>query len=329
MKKKKILVLIVLFMVILTSGCTRYLSDSNHKRVVNKVTGQSLTSNILCLPKDKDLLKIYEKNSKNLKVNYDKLKPCKDFKPSQVKYSGLWDGIFVKPLAYILIKMGNFVKNYGLSVIIIGALIRIILIPFTKKSMMQSENMKKAQPEIQRLQKKYGNSKDQAATIQMSNEMMAIYKKYNINPASGCIISFIQLPILLAFYEAINRVPAIFEDSFLTLQLGTTPSFGIRSGNYLYLVLILLIISTTYFSFKYSMNSSTGNQDQDKQMQTMMKFMIVFISIASLSLPTALALYWIISNIFMVVQNFYIKSKLGKDEIKVVIKDKKEKKKGK
>jgi len=332
MKKNKILVVIVAVFLLLASGCTRYMSDSNHKRVVNEVTGQALTSNILCLPSDKALLKKYEKNKSYLDVDYKKLKPCKDFKLNQVKYNSLWESVFVKPLAYILIKTGNLVKNYGLSVVIIGAIIRLILLPFTKKSLMQSENMKKANPEIQRIQKKYGNSKDQAAAMQMSSEMMAVYKKYDINPASGCIIALIQLPILFAFLEAINRVPAIFEDSFLTLQLGTTPSFGIKSGNLLYIVLVLLIILTTYFSYKYSMNTTTGNEEQDKQMGMMMKFMIIFISIASLSLPTALALYWIISNFLTIVQNIFIRGKLNKNEIKVVIKDKKEKtnkKKGK
>lgn len=332
-KTKKILAVFLLAIVLSCStGCTKYLSDSHHKRIINKVTGQALTSNILCKPTDKNLVRIYEKNEKNLDVNYKNLKPCKNFKPNQVKYNGLWESVFVKPLAFIIIKIGNLVKNYGLSVMIVGAIIRIILIPFTKKSMMQSENMKKANPEIQRIQKKYGNSKDPQASMQMSSEMMAIYKKYNINPASGCLIAFIQLPILFAFLEAINRVPAIFEDTFLTLQLGTTPSYGLHNGNFLYLVLVGLIIISTYFSYKYSMNTSTGNSDQDNQMKLMMKFMILFISIASLSLPTALALYWIVSNIFMIVQNYYIKRQLNTNEVKVVIKDKNSKdskKKGK
>ena len=337
MKRFKKIIAVFLLAIVLScsTGCTKYLSDSHNKRVTNKLTGQALTSNILCKPTDKNLLRIYEKNIKNLDVDYKKLKPCKDFKPNQVKYKGLWESVFVKPLAFIIIKIGNLVKNYGLSVMLVGALIRILLIPFTKKSMMQSENMKKANPEIQRIQKKYGNSKDQQDAMQMSSEMMAVYKKYNINPASGCLVALIQLPILFAFLEAINRVPAIFEDKFLTLQLGTTPSYGLHNGNFMYLLLVALIIISTYFSYKYSMNSSTGNADQDNQMQMMMKFMIVFIGIASLSLPTALALYWIVSNVFMIVQNYYIKRQLKEKEVKVVIKDKnnnknkKEKKKGK
>ena len=314
MKKKKLLVVILTVLILLSSGCTKYLSDGNKKRITNETTGQAITSNILCLPESEELLNIYKDNKDRLAVDYESLKNCKEFTPSDVKYAGLWETIFVKPLAWILIKVGLFVNNYGLSVMIIGIIIRLILMPFTAKSLKQSQNMRKAQPELQRIQKKYENSKDnQAQAMAMSQEMMAVYKKYNVNPASGCIIAFIQLPILLAFLEAINRVPAIFEGSFLSLQLGTNPSVGIRNGNYLYIVLILLIIVTTYFSYKNSMSASSGNVEQDKQMGMMMKFMIIFISIASLSLPTALALYWIVSNGFMMIQNFLIKRSLDEN----------------
>lgn len=314
MKKNKKLAVLLLTLIVLSTGCTKYLSDGDKKKIINEVTGQSLTSNILCLPEDEDLLKIYEENKENMDVDYEGLNPCPEYKPSDVKYNNLWETLFVKPLAYIIIKLGVFVSNYGLAVIILGLLIRLILFPFTKKTMMQSENMKKAQPELQAIQRKYGNAKDQATAMQMSQELMMVYKKYNISPASGCLVPLIQHPILLAFLEAINRVPAIFEGNFLTLQLGTSPFVGIKNGNYLYILLIILIVATTYFSYKNTMNTSTGNKEQDKQMEMTMKFMIVFISVASLSLPTALALYWIVSNGFMILQTLILKR--DKDEHK-------------
>lgn len=309
--KKKYLVIILAILIVFSSGCTKYLSNGK-ERVVNELTGQTVTSNILCLPEDKDLVKIYEKNKKKLDVDYDSLSKCEKFKPSDLKYKSLWESVFIKPLAWLIIKIGVLVKNYGLSVMIVGALIRIILIPFTKKSLSQSENMKKAQPELNAIQKKYENAKDQNSQMMMSQEMMMVYKKYNMNPASGCIIAFIQLPILFAFLEAINRIPAVFEGYFLGLQLGTSPFVGIKQGNYMYILLILLIIGSTYFSYKNSMMTGTGNSEQDKQTNMMMKFMIIFISIASFSLPTALALYWIVSNLFMIVQNMFIKKNSDK-----------------
>lgn len=309
MKKKKSLVIVLLALVLLCSGCTKYLSDSDRKPIKNEETGQTVTSNILCLPESDNLNNIYKDNKNNLQVDYDSLKPCKEYSPSDIKYTGLWETIFIKPLAWLIIKVGLFFNNYGLSVMFWGIVIRLLLVPFTKKSMMQSENMKKAQNEINNIQKKYGNMQgaDRNTQMMMSQEMMMAYKKYGVSPASGCVTAFIQLPILLAFLEAINRVPAIFEGELLTLQLGTSPSMGISHGNYLYIVLILLIISTTYFSFKITMSQSSGNTDQDKQMKNMMIFMIAFISLASLSLPTALALYWIVSNLFMMIQNMIIK----------------------
>jgi len=315
MKKNKKLVVILLALLVMLTGCTKYLSDDDKKRITNEVTGQALTSNILCLPEDEELLKIYEENKDNMDVDYDSLKPCSEYSPGDLKYNGLWEALFIKPLAYIIIKLGALVNNYGLAVIILGILIRLILLPFTKKTTMQSENMKKAQPELQAIQRKYGNAQDQASAMAMSQEMMMVYKKYDINPAGGCLVAFIQIPVLFAFLEAINRVPAIFEGTFLTLQLGTSPFVGIKDGNLWYIILIVLIILTTYFSYKYSMSSSgTGNPEQDKQMQYMMKFMIVFIALASFSLPTALALYWIVSNGFMILQNYIIKSIVAKDK---------------
>ena len=306
MKKKKIIIILMLFLAL--TGCTKYLSDDNNKRITNEKTGQSLTSNILCKPKDKELISIYEKYSDNMEVNIKKLPECNKMKIyDKNNYNGLWVQLFVRPLAYLIIKLGLLVKNYGLSVMLVGLTLRLILMPFSAKTVKQSENMKKAQPEIERLERKYKDKTDSESMMQKSQETMLIYKKYNINPVGGCLVSFIQLPLFFAFLEAINRVPAIFEENLLTLQLGTTPLIGIKSGNYWYIILIALIILTTWLSFKFSM--ATGNSEQQKQMQFMTTFMLIFISIASFSLPTAIALYWVVTNGFSVIQTLVLKKR--------------------
>ena len=302
--KKIILIFIACFCL---TGCTKYISDDNNKRIINEETGQSLPSNILCKPTTSELDKIYDKYKDKLEVDLDKLPECENLKYyDSNNYNGLWVQLIVMPLAWLIIKIGNFLGNYGLSVMAVGLLIRIILIPFTRKTIKQSENMKKAQPEMERLEKKYANKNDQESLMMKSQEMMMIYKKYNISPFGSCLISFIQLPLFFGFLEAINRIPAIFEGDLGAYQLGTTPLIGIKSGNYFYIVLILLIILTTYLSFKFSM-SSMGNATQQKQMKMMTGFMLVFISIASFSLPTAIALYWVVTNGFSVVQNLIMK----------------------
>lgn len=315
MKKLK-KIIIVFLLVFLLTGCTKQLvvektNDNGKKtKVVVKydegknATGQSLTKNILCKPTDKDLNNIYKKNG----VDTDKLVNCNNFSPSLKSSEGLWDNVFIKPLAWVILKLGYLVKNFGLAVILAGLVIRLILYPVTKKSAMQSENLKKAQPELQKLEKKYANkADDQQAMIQKSQEMMAIYKKYNISLFSGCIIAFIQFPLFIAFLEAINRTPAIFEGNFLGLQLGTTPWFALSQGNFWYIILPILVFIVTFFSFKFTKNDVTDNTNPAAaSTKMMMNVMVVVITISSFQLSTAIGLYWITSSLFTVIQNLLV-----------------------
>ena len=87
-------------------------------------------------------------------------------------------------------------------------------------------------------------------------------KKYDINPMSSCLFAFLQIPLFIAFLEAINRTPAIFEGKFLNiLQLGTTPLFAMKAGSYLYILLPILVFVTTFFSFKLNKTQSTDNSN--------------------------------------------------------------------
>ncbi len=307
MKNKKLLILIVLLTVFLT-GCTKYITDDNNKRIINESTGQSLASNILCKPTNKELKAIYENYNEKLDVSLEKLPDCKNLKfYNSENYNGLWVQLIVMPLAWLIIRIGNFVGNYGLSVMLVGLLIRLLLLPFSRKALKQSESMKKIQPEMQRLEKKYEGRTDQESQMLKSKEMMAIYKKHNVSPMGSCLITFIQLPIFFGFLEAINRIPAIFEGYLGAYQLGTTPLIGLKSGNYYYIILILLIMLTTYLSFRFSMNNNVGSPDQQRQTKMMTSFMLIFITIASFSLPTAIALYWVVTNGFSVIQNLLMK----------------------
>ena len=306
---KKLKVAILTIMMFLTVGCTKYVKDDNNKQVINETTGQTLTANILCKPTSDELYKIYEENNDKLTTKLEELPSCDDFKPTDIKYQSLWESIFVKPLAWLILKLGEIVRNYGLSVIIISILIRCILIPLTKNTMAQSENMKKASKELNKLEAKYANRTDNEAIMQKSQEMMMIYRKYNINPATSCLTSLIQLPLLFAFLEAINRVPAIFEGTLWNMSLGMTPSKALASGNYIYIILLVLIALSTFFSFKQAMASQPqdGNNEMMRQTKTMTYIMMFMILLASLSLPTALALYWIVNNVFGICQNFIMK----------------------
>ena len=178
-----------------------------------------LASNILCKPTNKDVLKTYKK----YKISVDKLPNCTDLKINSGSYGGLWESLFIKPLSYLIIQIGKFLGNYGWSIIVVTILIRLIIFPISQKSAMQSENMSFAQKDMEKLEKKYHNRDSQEDQMLKAQEMMAIYKKYNINPMSGCLFAFIQMPLFFAFLESLNRLPIVFEGKFLCFKLGTSP----------------------------------------------------------------------------------------------------------
>lgn len=321
---------VICLAVLSLTGCTTYLKDADNKSVQNQETGQNLPNNILCQPESEETRKIYEETREKLIedlnkqleeneitqsqydkkidsiVNINELSKCETFSITDGGYEGIWETIFVKPLAWLIIQLGKVLKNYGLAIIAATLLIRLVTVTFTKKTAMQSENMKLAQPELEKLEKKYKNRQDQESMMQKSQEMMMIYKKYNINPMSGCLFAFIQIPLFFAFYEALNRLPVIFEETFLGFQLGTTPMTAISHGNFIYIIFIILVVLTSYFSFKLNSTASM-NKDQASQMKMMSNISVVMFGVASVTLSTGLALYWITNSTFTIVQNLVVK----------------------
>ena len=180
--KKKIMIVALIFVILLTSGCgsSDYLKDKSGKIIQYKETGQNLPNNILCKPKNKELLKLYEEHKKELKTDYNKLETCENFSIYGNGFGGIWEGIFVKPLSYLIILFGKIVGNMGISLIIVGLLIRFILLPFSYKTHKQQKNMSKVQAEIQKLEYKYRGREDRESMMMKSQEMMALYKKHKV-----------------------------------------------------------------------------------------------------------------------------------------------------
>lgn len=302
MEKNNLRKLILLvFSVFLLSGCATALKDSDNKVVKNTKTGQQLYENILCQPENEEIRTLYEENN----VDVNGLPKCKNFSIGSGGYEGLWTSVIIKPLAWVIIQFGNILSNYGLGLIITSLLIRLIAFPLSKKTAMQSELMNDAKPKLDRLEKKYEGKTDQESLMKKQQEMLMIYKEYNINPISGCIFALIQIPLFIGFLEAINRVPAIFEESLLGFQLGTTPMTGLTGGNYLYILLTIIVGVSTFFSLKLNSSSNPNNE----QMKMMSRIMLIVILFTSLFMTSALNIYWITTNLFTVVQNLLVKRK--------------------
>lgn len=234
---------------------------------------------------------------------------CEEFTITSGKYEGLWTTIFVKPLAWVILFFGKLTGSFGLGLIIVSILIRLAVFPLTRKSTMQAENMKKIQPELNRLEKKYANKdqNDREVMMMKSQEMMAIYKKYNVNPVSGCLPALLQLPLFIAFLDAINRVPAIFEEKFIVFHLGTTPWIGIKGGVWWYVILTVLVAVTTFFSLNKAQNNNANDDMMGKQTKMMMNMFTIMIIVMSVFMSSALNIYWVVSNLCTLLQNYLVK----------------------
>ena len=124
MRKKIIIILLILFSL---SGCTKRFNVVIDE---NKNEQKSYVSNILCKPETKELIEIYKANDKKLTIKYEDLPKCSNLKINSGGYEGLWTSLFVKPLAWVIVKVGLVVKNYGLAIMIVGLLLRLLMFPF-------------------------------------------------------------------------------------------------------------------------------------------------------------------------------------------------------
>ena len=200
-----------------------------------------------------------------------------------------------------------FGGNLGIGIILLTIIVRSAMWSLSVSQQKSMREMQRFQPEMKRIQDRYKSDPQL-----MQQKMMEFYKKHNFNPMSGCLTSFIQLPIFIAFLEEINRVPAIFEEKFLGLHLGTSPSVGIGNGNWLYVIIVILVGASTWYSFAKAGNSG-GNEQQQKQTKMMMNGFSIMITVMSIFMTTALGIYWTVSNLFTLAQNYLVKRRMQND----------------
>ena len=302
-KKIKLLGFLVLCLFLLTA-CVRPLKDDK-KIITNPVTKQQLTENIVCQPEDKESIKVYNKYKS--KVDISKLPKCSEYMIFKGKYNGLWDSFFIKPLVVLLVQIGRLIKSYGLSIIIVTLILKLVTLPITISQIKQNKIMKEIQPELAKLEEKYAGKTDQASIMNKTREQAAIYKKYNLNPLSTIASGVLTAVIFIAFYESIMRPPVIFENVFIGFQLGTSPLTAFNSGKYIYLILVVLNVLITYLTLKITQLNT--NKDSMQSMNTLFIVMPVIIGFMALVSPAALNIYWIVQSGFAFVQSYIINKK--------------------
>ncbi|MBR3151743.1 MAG: YidC/Oxa1 family membrane protein insertase [Erysipelotrichaceae bacterium] len=238
---------------------------------------------------------------------------------------GIFSAVFIFPLA----KFINFMVPYtgvGLGIVIVTVVINLLVLAFTWKSSVGAQKMQVVQPEIVRIQKKYEGRDDRNSMMKMQNEMNAVYKKYDVHPFGSILTTFLQFPILIAMYNAVQRAAAVAEGTFAGMKLELTPREGFASGQYGYAVIFVLMILVQLLSMKIPtwLAERRAKLEAEKHfrtyrkpegqnnMMTSMIVMLVFISFLMLNWPTAMSLYYLVSSLTMVLKNILIDTIIAK-----------------
>lgn len=185
----------------------------------------------------------------------------------------------------------GFTKNYGIAVILLTLIVKLILFPFTFQQLKSMSKTQELSPMIQELQKKY---KDDPKKLQ--EEQMKLYKKYGINPATGCLMALLPLPIFFILFTSLNGYVKLLNQSFLWVHNLAAPD-----PTY---VIPVLVAGTTLLQ-QWIM----GGKDQSSKM--MMFMFPLLIGYWSLNFPTAVSIYWISFSLFSALEYFVIKRKYG------------------
>lgn len=237
----------------------------------------------------------------------------------------------------------------GLSIIIYTILVYTCMMPLTIKQQRTSKMTSVMNPEIQAIQKKYRNKRDQASMLKQQEEMQQVYDKYGTSMMSGCLPLLIQMPLLFALYPVIydiqDYIPALEGASAAVNQFLTIPDLTIspwtmirHSGDYglpaamiIVTAILLPVLSalTQFGSIKLSQAISGTVIDKDNPMAGTMKTMNVTMPLFSLyivfTLPTGIGIYWIVSAVVRCIQQIFINKHLSKMSVDELIEKNKEK----
>ena len=191
-------------------------------------------------------------------------------------------GIFEK----ILVAIYGMTGSFGLSIILLTILIKIVLLPFTLKQDKSMKEMKKLQPKIDELKKRYEGDPQT-----LNQKTMELYKEHKVNPAGGCLPLLIQLPILWALFGALRKEGVVPDEAFLWFSLVTPDPF------------FILPILNGAVSFIQQKLMGTNSNPQMKNMMYIFPIMMIFISY---KMPGGLQLYWLTSSVTGVIQQYFV-----------------------
>lgn len=220
-----------------------------------------------------------------------------------------WFDVLAKPCLIVMNLIHEIIPNYGVAIILLTILIKLIFWPLGTKSYKSMNDMKKLQPLMMEIREKYKDDKQR-----MNQEVMSLYKTYKVNPMSGCLPMLVQMPIFFALYRMLYQAIELRHAPFVgwvndlsapdrLFDFGVAipfmqPPYGIP--------VLTLIMGATMF-LQQKMSPSTGDPTQAK----MMMLMPIFMTVIFINFSAGLVLYWLVNNVLSIGQQYYIQKKFS------------------
>jgi YidC/Oxa1 family membrane protein insertase len=221
---------------------------------------------------------------------------------------GFFD-ILAKPCVWLMNKLYSVIPNYGIAIIVLTILIKIVLWPLGSKSYKSMSEMKKIQPLMKDIREKHKNDKKK-----MNEEVMSLYRTYKINPLGGCLPMVVQLPVFFALYRMLYQAIELRHAPFLLwIDDLSAPDrlfhfgFSIPFMEPPHGIPVLTIIMGATMLLQQKMSPPMGDPTQAK----MMMFMPLIFTVIFINFSSGLVLYWLTNNILSISQQYYIQKKFA------------------
>jgi YidC/Oxa1 family membrane protein insertase len=211
-----------------------------------------------------------------------------------------WFTIVAAPLLQVLRFSHRFTGSYGLDIILMTILIKLILAPLTHKSFVSMKSMQKLQPQMQRIKDRHKDDKEK-----MNREIMDLYKRNKVNPLGGCLPMLLQFPVFIGLYNALRTPIELRHASFLWIKDLSRPDFEslpftLLGWNVGFPILVLLMGASMFI--QQWMTPAVGDPNQRRMMMMMpLVFTVLFVTF-----PAGLTIYWLVNNVLTIGQQYLI-----------------------
>lgn len=217
-------------------------------------------------------------------------------------------GEISKAMLWVMKFFYRIVRSWGIAIVLLAVFLNVLLFPLTMKSMKSMQKMQALHPQMEKLKAQHKDNPQK-----LNKEIMELYKKYKINPLSGCLPLILQMPIFLALYQALMRAIELRGNSFLWIHDLSMPDavpipFKLPLiGNTLNILLVLMIIAMV-FQQKLSTKTmgSAVTPEQKQQQQIMLIMMPVMFGFIFYNMPSGLVLYWFVNTVLTVIEQYTI-----------------------